>query len=363
LASGYLQRLDGGTVALVQAPARASGDPPEITVAELVDVVSMGDMMSDAERYLESHGFRLHRTDALPLADIVAAVGPRVRAIATRGRERTDAALIERLPALEIIANFGVGYDSIDLPAAVRRGIVVTNTPGVLDDEVADFAVGLLLATVRRLPQADRYLRAGRWLEAEFPLGPTLRDRTVGVIGMGRIGQRIAKRVAAFDVPVVYHSRRPRADVPYRHYGDLVAMARDVDTLVAIVPGGKETRHLVDARVLEALGPRGIFVNVARGSVVDQDALVRALQQRTILAVGLDVFADEPRVPQALVDLDNAVLIPHCASATHHTRARMGRLVVDNLISWFEGRGPLTPVPETIRRAQEVSPSRDIRAR
>jgi lactate dehydrogenase-like 2-hydroxyacid dehydrogenase len=316
-------------------------------VSELVDLISMGDLMPDAQRHLESHGFRLHRTAALPLTEIVSAIGARVRAIATYGRERIDAALIERLPALEIIANVGVGYDSIDLPAAIRRDIVVTNTPDVLDDEVADFTVGLLLATVRRLPQADRYLRGGRWLEAHFPLGPTLRDRTVGLIGMGRIGRRIAKRVAAFDVPVVYHSRRPRADVPYRYYPDLVTMAGDVDTLIAIVPGGKETRHLVDARVLEALGPRGVFINVARGSVVDQDALVRALQQGTILAAGLDVFADEPRVPPALVELDNAVLIPHCGSATHYTRARMGWLVVTNLVSWFQGRGPLTPVPET----------------
>lgn len=312
-----------------------------------VDVITMGDMMPEPERLLQARGFRLHRTSEKPVGDIVAAHGPRIRAIATRGRERTDAALIERLPALEIVANFGVGYDSIDLAAAARRGIVVTNTPDVLDDEVADFTVGLLLATVRRLPQADRWLRAGRWLDAQFPLGPTLRDRTVGLIGMGRIGRRIAKRIAAFDVPVVYHTRRPRTDVPYRHYPDLLAMARDADTLVAVVPGGEETRHLVDARVLEALGPRGILVNVARGSVVDQDALVRALEQGKILAAGLDVFADEPNVPKALLDLDNVVLIPHCGSATHHTRGRMGRLVVDNLVSWFEGHGPLTPVPET----------------
>jgi lactate dehydrogenase-like 2-hydroxyacid dehydrogenase len=316
-------------------------------MAEFVDVITIGDLMPDAERHLESHGFRLQRTSSLPLTEIVAAVGPRIRAIATHGRVRIDAALFERLPALEIIANVGVGYDSVDLAAAIQRGVVLTNTPGALEDEVADFAVGLLLATVRRLPQADRYLRAGRWLEAPFPLGPTLRDRTVGLIGMGRIGQRIAKRLTAFEVPVVYHSRRPRADVPYRYYPDLLSMAGEVDTLVVIVPGGRETRHLIDGRVLEALGRRGILINVARGSVVDEDALVRALQEGTILAAGLDVFADEPHVPRALIELDNAVLIPHCGSATEYTRARMGRLVADNLISWFEGRGPLTPVPET----------------
>jgi lactate dehydrogenase-like 2-hydroxyacid dehydrogenase len=312
-----------------------------------VEILSMGEMTAEVERDLLARGFRLHRSSETPIAELVAAHGPRVRAIATRGRERTPGTLIEQLPALEIIANYSVGYDSIDVATAARRGVVVTNTPDVLDDEVADYAVGLLLATIRTIPQADRWVRAGRWLEAQFPLGATLRDRTIGMVGMGRIGERIARRLAAFEVPIVYHARRPRAGVPWRHYPDLVAMARDVDTLVVIVPGGKETRHLVGARVLEALGPRGVVVNVARGSVVDEDALVRALQQGTILAAGLDVFEDEPRVPQALLALENAVLMPHAASATHHTRGRMGKLVVDNLVSWFEGRGPLTPVPET----------------
>jgi len=291
--------------------------------------------------------FQVHRSDRDGIPAVVARYGPIIRAIATRGREPTTAALIDQLPALEIIANFGVGYDSINLPAAVRRGVVVTNTPRVLDDEVADLAVGLLLATVRRLPQADRWVRSGRWLEAAFPLGPTFRDRTVGIVGLGRIGERIAKRIAAFDVPVVYHARNPRPDAPWRHYPDLIAMARDVDTLVVIVPGGAATRNLIAAQVLEALGPRGILINVARGSVVDEDALVRALQNGTILGAGLDVFADEPRVPPALLELDNVVVLPHVGSATHYTRSIMGQLVVDNLVSWFDGRGALTPVPET----------------
>jgi lactate dehydrogenase-like 2-hydroxyacid dehydrogenase len=311
------------------------------------EILSMGQMMPELEEQLEAAGFTLHCSSAGAIPFILAAHGSRIRAIATRGREPADAALLAQLPALEIIANFGVGYDSIDVATAVRRGIVVTNTPDVLDDEVADFTVGLLLATVRRLPQAERYLREGRWHQGPFPLSPTLRDRTIGLVGMGRIGRRIAQRIAAFEVPVVYHTRRARSDVPYRHYPRLLDMARDVDTLVAIVPGGPETRHLVDGEVLRALGPRGIFINVARGSVVDEDALVRALQDGTILAAGLDVFADEPRVPRALLELDNAVLIPHCGSGTHHTRARMGRLMIDNLVSWFEGRGPVTPVPET----------------
>ncbi|MFL5260893.1 MAG: 2-hydroxyacid dehydrogenase [Anaeromyxobacteraceae bacterium] len=314
---------------------------------EEVHILAMGEMMPAVERQLEER-FVVHRSAARPLAAIAAEHGGQIRGIATRGRERTDAALIAALPRLEIVSNFGVGYDSIDLAAAKERGVIVTNTPDVLDDEVADFTVGLLLATIRRLPQADRYLRAGRWREeGPFPLSATLRDRTVGMLGMGRIGRRIAKRIAAFDVPVAYHARHPQGDVPYRYHADLLSLARDVDTLVAIVPGGAATRALVNAEVLAALGPRGVLVNVARGSVVDEAALIDALRSGTIHAAGLDVFADEPRVPQALVDLENAVLVPHAGSATHHTRAIMGRLVVENLFSWFDGRGPVTPVPET----------------
>lgn len=313
--------------------------------SERVQVLSLGEM-ADVERQLEST-FEVHRATGADIDGLVARHGPAIRAVATRGRDRLDAALLARLPALEIIANFGVGYDSIDLDAAARRGIVVTNTPDVLNDEVADLAVALLLATVRRLPQADRFVRSGRWLQGNFPLGPTLRDRTVGLVGMGRIGKRIAQRLSAFEVPIVYHSRTARPDVPYRHYPDLLAMAKDVDTLLAILPGGPATKGLIDAAVLAALGPDGILINVARGSVVDEPALVEALRSETILAAGLDVFADEPRVPQPLLELDNVVLLPHVGSATRHTRGLMGRLVVDNLLSWFEGRGPLTPVPET----------------
>jgi len=312
---------------------------------ERVQVLSLGEM-ADVERQLEPT-FEVHRATGADIDGLVARHGPAIRAVTTRGRDRLDAALLARLPSVEIIANFGVGYDSIDLDAAARRGIVVTNTPDVLNDEVADFAVALLLATVRRLPQADRFVRAGRWLQGNFPLGPTLRDRTVGLVGMGRIGKRIAQRLSAFEVPIVYHSRTARPDVPYRHYPELLAMAKDVDTLLAILPGGPATQGLIDAAVLAALGPDGVLINVARGSVVDEPALVEALRSGTILAAGLDVFADEPRVPQPLLEMDNVVLLPHVGSATRHTRGLMGRLVVDNLLSWFAGRGPLTPVPET----------------
>jgi lactate dehydrogenase-like 2-hydroxyacid dehydrogenase len=314
-----------------------------------VHLLSLGEPTPSVTKALGEAGFVLHDVTGQSLDELLREHGPLIRGIATRGGEPVKGALLERLPALEIIATLGVGYDSIDVAAAARRGIVVTNTPGTLDDEVADLAVGLLLATVRQLPQADRFVRAGRWLQGQFPLGPTLRDRTVGLLGMGSIGRRIARRIAAFDVPVVYHTRTQRSDVAYRHYPDLLQMARDVDALVAIVPGGPATRHLVDGAVLAALGARGILVNVARGSVVDQEALVRALQAGTILAAGLDVFADEPNVPPELLALENVVLLPHVGSATHHTRALMGRLVVENLVSWFDGHGPRTPVPETPR--------------
>lgn len=278
---------------------------------------------------------------------LLARVGPDVRAIAAGGHSPIDGSFMTRFPHLEIVASFGVGYDNVDAAWAGRHGIVVTNTPGVLDEEVADTALGLMLATVRQLPAAERHLRAGRWLERSFPLTPTLRGRTVGILGLGRIGKAIAKRVAAFGLAVVYHNRRPQPDVPYLYYPSLVDLAEACDILVVVTPGGSDTRHLVGRDVLAALGPNGILINIARGSVVDEDALIQALRDRAILAAGLDVFADEPRVPQALIDMDHVVLLPHVGSASQHTRDAMGQLVVDNLLSWAAGKGPLTPVPET----------------
>ncbi|NJO54451.1 MAG: 2-hydroxyacid dehydrogenase [Bacteroidales bacterium] len=278
----------------------------------------------------------------------LAAVAPCIRALAsTVGGAPIGETLLARLPKLEIIANFGVGYDHIDAAAAGRLGVVVTNTPDVLTEEVADTALGLLLCTVRQLPQADRYLRAGKWLEKNFPLSPSLRDRRVGIYGLGRIGRAIARRLDAFGVPVAYFSRTAHADVPYPYYPDLVALAQGVDTLIAIAPGTPETRNAINAEVLAALGPRGILINVARGSVVDEPALIEALKTRTILSAGLDVFADEPNVPAELIAMDHVVLLPHVGSAALHTRQAMAQLTIDNLVNWFEGRGPLTPVPET----------------
>jgi lactate dehydrogenase-like 2-hydroxyacid dehydrogenase len=266
-----------------------------------------------------------------------------------------DDALLARLPKLRIIASFGVGYDHIDANAAAQRGIVVTNTPDVLTEEVADTAIGLLLCTVRKLPQAERYLRAGKWLESNYPLTrATLRNRTVGLVGMGRIGMAIARRLDAFGVPVAYHARNPHPDLTYRHYPKLIDMARDVDTLIVIVPGGAATRNMIDAQVLEALGPDGILINVARGSVVDEGALIAALKKRKIMAAGLDVFVNEPQVPESLLTMENVVLLPHLGSASVFTREKMDQLLVDNILAWANGRPPLTPVPETPWRSWQA---------
>jgi lactate dehydrogenase-like 2-hydroxyacid dehydrogenase len=289
-----------------------------------------------------------HLPGAADPAAVLAEVGPRVRAIVRGGHARIDRALIEGLPKLEIIASFGVGYDGIDLAAAAERGVIVTNTPDVLTEEVADTSLGLLLMTVRELSAAERHLRAGLWAaQGPYPLSPSLRDRTVGIVGLGRIGLAIARRLDAMRVPVVYHTRRVVPGAPYRHYASLRAMAADVDVLLAIVPGGPATHNLIDKSVLEALGPNGILISVGRGSTVDEPALIEALKNRTILAAGLDVYANEPHVPAELIALPNAVLLPHVGSASVYTRAAMGRLVVDNLKSWFEEGKPLTPVAET----------------
>lgn len=294
--------------------------------------------------------FNVHiMADAKDGDELVSSLAPRLRAIAvSASTERVDGALMARLPKLEIVSTFAVGYDHIDVKWAGEHGVVVTNTPDVLTEEVADTALGLLLCTVRELPQADRYLRAGRWRERDYRLTPaTLRDRTVGLVGMGRIGQAIARRLDGFGVPVVYHSRRPQQRVPYRHYPDLVAMARAVDILLVIVPGGRETRHMITAQVLDALGPEGIFINMARGSVIDEAVLIKALQDKTILAAGLDVYAKEPEVPKELIAMDNVVLLPHVGSATVATRCAMDQLVVDNLAAWATGKPLISPVPET----------------
>jgi len=278
----------------------------------------------------------------------LAEFAPKVRAIAVGGGHvMLDGTFLAQFPALETISSFGVGYDDIDAAWAGAHGVIVTNTPDVLNEEVADTALGLLLCTVRQFPQSDRYVRQGKWLEKPFPLSASLRDRTVGMVGLGRIGRAITRRLDAMGVKVVYHTRNPIADVAYRHYPSLVAMARDVDVLLVIVPGGAATEKLIDAKVLEALGPDGILINVGRGSVVDEAALVAALKAKTIRSAGLDVFAHEPKVPSELIGMDHVVLFPHLGSASVSTRQAMAQLVVDNLLAWKAVKPPLTPVPET----------------
>jgi lactate dehydrogenase-like 2-hydroxyacid dehydrogenase len=216
----------------------------------------------------------------------------------------------------------------------------------VLTGEVADLALGLLIATVRQLPQVDRYLRAGQWLQKAYPLTATLRGRKVGILGLGRIGKAIAKRLEACELEIEYHGRKPQSDVAYRYHPTLLGLAQSCDVLMVVASGGAETKHIVNKEVLEALGPDGIVINVGRGSVVDEQALVAALRDKKILSAGLDVFEDEPRVPAELIAMDHVVLLPHVGSASVHTRNAMGQLVVDNLVSWFGGEGAVTPVPE-----------------
>jgi lactate dehydrogenase-like 2-hydroxyacid dehydrogenase len=312
-----------------------------------VDVLMLSPMMP---LIMEGIGqaFNLHKAWEAPDRDaLIAELAPRIRGLAPGSHYRVDGALMDKLPKLEIIANFGVGYDTIDAAEAGRRGVIVTNTPDVLTEEVADLAVGLLIATVRQLPQVDRYLRAGKWLEKAYPLTATLRGRKIGILGLGRIGKAVAKRLEAFGLEIGYHGRNPQADVAYRYYPTLVGMAKDVDVLMCVAPGGGETKGMVDAEVMRALGPDGVLINVGRGTVVDERALVAALQKKEILTAGLDVFEDEPRVPKELIAMDHIVLLPHVGSASVHTRNAMGQLVVDNLTSWFSGKGPLTPVAET----------------
>jgi lactate dehydrogenase-like 2-hydroxyacid dehydrogenase len=308
-------------------------------------------MMSLIENGIDQ-AFVVHRLHhAKDREALLRQVGPEIRAVCTGGHTgtKTDEALMARFPQLKIIGNFGVGYDSIDVPAAAKRGIVITNTPDVLTEEVADTAIGLLLTTAREFYNAEKWLRDGRWAkDGDYRLtAASLRDRSVGIVGMGRIGKAIARRCEAFGLPISYFARNRQPAVSYRYYNDLVAMARDVDTLIVITPGGPATANLISAAVLDALGPRGILINAARGSVVDEAALLEALRKRKILSAGLDVFLNEPKINPAFLELENVTLFPHVGSASIYTRDAMGQLVVDNLAAFAAGRPPKTPVPET----------------
>ena len=276
---------------------------------------------------------------------LLARVGSKIRGLVQGGQTVTPVSLLDALPALEIISVFGVGYDGVPTDYCRKRGIKVTNTPDVLTDDVADVAVALILMTSRGFVRANRFLHNGEWSRRSPDLSSKLGGRTVGIVGLGRIGKAIAERVEAMRMNVAYTGRKPR-DVPYRFVGDLRALAAEVDFLVIACPGGPATRHIVDEGVLAALGKKGTLINIARGSIVDEAALVRALTDGTIKGAGLDVFDDEPNVPQALLALDNVVLLPHVGSATRETRGAMGDLCKANLDRWFSQRVVLTLIPE-----------------
>ena len=309
-----------------------------------IEILSVGPFYAPSYEAME-RDFTVHKLWLAKDRDaLLAKVGSRIRGIQATHRDKTDVGLMDALPKLEIIACFGVGVDGVDLDAARQRGLIVTNTPEVLNECVADLAMGLTVATLRRISLGDRFVRNGSWLKGPLPFARKVGGKTMGILGYGRIGKAIAKRAEAFGMQIVYHGRKPQAEVSYKYYPKLVDMARDCDVLMVICPGGPATHHIVNAEVLRALGPEGTLVNVARGSVVDEQALVKALADGTLGAAGLDVFEDEPRVPEALFAMDQVVLQPHVGSATHETRKAMGDLTVDNLRAHFAGKPVLTRV-------------------
>lgn len=320
---------------------QTSTPPPSVAPGT---VVQAGPLLASLESILRDE----YRATRLP--DDVAAIDPadaaKVRAVVTSGRFGVPSALMAALPNLEIVTNFGVGYDTTDVVQAAARGIRVTNTPDVLTDCVADTALGLMLDVFRRFGAAERFLRAGRWESGGFPLTHRFSRSTVGILGLGRIGQAIARRAAAFDTTVLYCTRRPVDGVPWEHVASAEELARRVDVLVVAVPGGPATEGLVDVGVLRALGPDGYLVNIARGSVVDEDALIAALEAGEIAGVGLDVFAHEPHVPERLIR-DDVTLLPHVGSGTHQTREDMRDLTLANLRAHLAGEPLPTPVAET----------------
>jgi hydroxypyruvate reductase len=296
-------------------------------------VLQYGRLMPSLERQLVE-AFDLHRlVDQVDPKAFLASRGAEFVGLATGGF--CDAALMAALPALKVISSFGVGVDKIDLVEAGRRGILVGNTPDVLNDCVADLAIGLVIDAARGMGASERYLRRGEWPKAPYALQHRVSGKRMGIVGLGRIGKTIARRAGGFDMELRYHNRRPVADAGLTYEVSLIELARWSDFLVVIVPGGAATRHLINADVLKALGPEGYLINVARGTVVDEPALVRALQERAIAGAGLDVYENEPQVPPELMKLDNVVLLPHVASATVETRAAMAQRVFDNLREFF----------------------------
>jgi len=306
-----------------------------------IEILQTQKLLASCEAALASK-YIVHRLhEAADKSGLLASLKDRVRGVAGGG---VDAKLMDALPKLEIIANFGVGYDTIDTAAARTRNIRVTNTPNVLNDAVAEITIGLMIALARRIPQSDQFVRQGLWARGTFPFQVELNGKTVGILGLGRIGKEIAVRAQAMKMRVAYYGRHRQPDEPFVYYDDLVAMARDVDWLVIIAPGGKATERIVSRQVMEALGPEGYLVNMARGTLVDEAAMVEMLQQKRLGGAALDVFEKEPAVPAALFALDNVVLSPHQGSATQQTRDKMGALVVANLDAHFAGE----PLPSAV---------------
>lgn len=327
---GLCQRVKSG---LLQDRWKAQTMTQEIMQVSNLPVFMMNDLQKD---YVVHD--RSHINDPGALSRVTALVGG--------GDAKVDRKLLSMLPGVKIISVFGVGYDGIDVEAAKERGIVVTHTPGVLTDDVADLALGLMLSIGRRIPQADRFLRNGDWVNEPFPLTRKVSGARLGLVGMGRIGRAIAKRAEAFDMTVSYTGREAKLDLTYPFYLTATALAAEVDFLVVAVPGGEHTKNLIGASVLQALGPTGYLINVARGSVVDQPVLIQALKDKAIAGAGLDVFWDEPKVPSELRTLPNVVLTPHMASGTQETRRAMADLAMANLKAFYQKQPLLTPVPE-----------------
>jgi lactate dehydrogenase-like 2-hydroxyacid dehydrogenase len=290
--------------------------------------------------------FELHHFTVFPLPEgtLSPELKARITAIATEANRGATRALIASLPRLEIISVFGVGVDAIDLAAARERGIPVTNTPGILADECADLAIGMMLASARQIVLADRYVRSGDWLKGPIRLGHGVGGKTIGVVGLGGIGRAIADRAQAFRMKVLWHGPRPKPGVPYEYVPDLVEMARRSDFLMVACKGGEETRGLISAAVMDALGPEGTLINIARGSVVDEGAMIERLRDRRLGHAALDVFLNSPRIAPAFLELPNVLLQPHHGSATVETRTAMGQLMIDNLMAHFAGQKLLTPV-------------------
>ncbi len=312
-----------------------------------IDVLVVWPIRPDQMAVLEQT-YRVHRYDLasdVEKAHMIDSVGEQIRAVVTTHGGGFEKSLLDRLPNLEIVGCASVGFDTLCVSDCQARGIPVTHTPDVLTDDVADMAMMLLLATLRRMLPAVDWIKQGHWVaQGMMPLNTSLKGKTLGIVGLGRIGQAIASRAEAFGMNISYYSRAKKAGVSYKHYDDLMMLAKDVDVLAPVIPGGSATQGLISREVLTALGPDSYFINVSRGSVVDETALVELLAQGAIKGAGLDVFVDEPNVPDALLSMDNVVLQPHCASGTFETRAAMAQLVLDNLAAHFDNKPLLTPI-------------------